>query len=234
MDTNHRSDLEAQLMRMGSIEGHLEDLALRASFHLGPGFECSIILRHRGEDRRVASSTESAGRCDDAENASGEGPCLTAMDDLRTVLVPDVHAESRWPAWRAQVVASGFRSGAAFPDDVGEDADIAFNVYSDRLDPWSTERVLHADAYAQQVGTVLALCLQVARLTHEHDEHLSAARARQVIDQAVGALVVRQEIDAGEALELLRDHAADRGIEILEAATAILAGGVGEVRRDRG
>ena len=221
MDADPSSSVERELLRMKTLEAHLDDLALRASHHLGAGIDCSIILRHRGEDRRVASSTERAGRCDDAENAAGSGPCLTAMDELRTVLVPDVLAEERWPDWRHQVVESGYRSGAAFPVDLGDGADVAFNLYSNAVAPWTRPTVVHADVYAQQIGTVLALCLDVARLTRPAATTAAAGTAHTV-DRAVGVLMAQQHVDAGEALRLLDGRARTRGVGVAEVAQSVL------------
>jgi hypothetical protein len=217
------SSVERELLQMTTIEQHLDDLAMRASHHLGGGIDCSIILRHRGEDRRVASSTERAGRCDDAENAAGSGPCLTAIEELHTVFVPDVLAEQNWPEWRRQVIRSGYRSGAAFPVDLGDGADVAFNLYSDELNPWARPTVLHADMYAQQIGTVLALCLEVARLTHSQDRTGTPAPTAGTIDRAVGVVMAQHHLDADQALQLLTREAAERRVDIVERAASVLA-----------
>jgi hypothetical protein len=216
------SSVERELLQMTTIEAHLDDLAMRASHNLGAGIDCSITLRHRGEDRRVASNSERAGLCDDAENAAGSGPCLTAIDELHTMFVPDVLAEDRWPEWRRQVIESGYRSSAAFPVDIGDGADIAFNVYSEQPDPWSPATVLHADVYAQQVGTVLALCLAVARLARTSAEAGAAARTADTINRAVGVVMAREHVHADEALQLLTEQAADRNIDLADVAATVL------------
>ena len=225
MDADHadHDDLESQLLGMESIESYLEDLSIRAAHHLGGNVHSSIILRHRGENRRVASSSERSASCDDAENEAGSGPCLTAMDVLHTVLVPDVLAEHSWPEWRRQVLRSGFRSSAAFPATVGDGADVAFNVYSEEFDPWDRELLLHADAYSQQIGQVMALGLEVARLSQASSENIAAVRAAETVNQAVGVLMAQEHIDAGRALQVLTARAQDAQVDIVDVASSILA-----------
>jgi ANTAR domain len=216
-------DLERQIVRMASVESHLEALVIRASHHLGGGVHCSMILRHQGENRRVASSSRRSASCDDAENRVGSGPCLTAMDDLHTILVPDVHLDDTWPEWSRQVLASGFRSGAAFPVAIDAEADIAFNLYSEAPNPWDASTVLHADTYAQQAGDVMALCLDVARLTAAKAATDAGSAAVDRINQAIGVLMAQQHVDAGAALTMLTGRATDQGVDVLDVAAAILA-----------
>ncbi|WP_298460960.1 GAF and ANTAR domain-containing protein [uncultured Cellulomonas sp.] len=225
MDAHRDGDQVAeQLAGMTSIEAHLDVLAIRASHHLGGGMHCSLILRRQGVNRRVASSSLRSAACDDAENRAGSGPCLTAIDELRTVLVPDVRLEEAWPAWCGQVLASGFRSGAAFPVAVGAGADIAFNLYSEDLDPWDRTTVVHADAYAQQAGEVMSLCLEVARLTRGQQPTVPGADVGPRVNRAVGVLMAREHVDAPTALVALRTRSSEQGVDLADVADRVVAG----------
>jgi len=119
----------------------LGDFAHRAATSLGLGSDCSITLRRLGVDRRVGSSSDLAGRCDDIENHLGEGACIHAMDVAHVVLVRDLSTEARWPAWTSAARDAGYLSAAAFPASVGTGAEIAFNIYSQRRDPWTGDVV---------------------------------------------------------------------------------------------
>lgn len=224
MESDRSSDHAAGslLLDLASVEDHLQDLADRAAHHLGPEIDCSIILRHDGEDRRVASSSTRAAQCDDAESAAADGPCLTAMDELHSVVIPDVLGEPSWPVWRRQVLVSGYRSAAAFPAHVPPGADIALNLYSASFDPWTRDVVVHADLYAQEVARVAALGLDVARLTRAHSELAAAAETRRTVDLAVGVTMARRACTPDEALDELRATARDRGVEVTDVAREVL------------
>ncbi|WP_146931326.1 GAF and ANTAR domain-containing protein [Cellulomonas xylanilytica] len=202
----------------------LGDFALRAASHLGMRSECSISLRRDGQNRRSASSSERAGHCDDVENRDLEGGCIEAMDQLRVVLVPDLEAEESWPAWVRASLDAGFRSAAAFPAYAGAGAEIAFNVYSELVDPWDRDTIVRADMYAQQVGLVMSLVLDVADLETKLEMFQRALAAQAAIDQAIGAIMATQGCSAEEALTILRSAAGTRNVSLPEVAAAVLQG----------
>lgn len=130
-----------------ALAGH----ARAAADALGPDTHCSITLRRGGVLASVGSSDERAGHCDGVEVRTGEGPCVTAMEHLSGVLVPDLHPEARWPAWRSAALVAGFRSSAALPAFVDDDTTVALNLYSEDLDPWDRARLVSMD---QVIGRI--------------------------------------------------------------------------------
>ena len=137
------------------IHHALDGYARGAAERLGRRTHCSITLRRGELLEYVGSSDERAERCDAVEVAVGEGPCVTAMVQLSSILVPDLHVDTTWPAWRAAALDIGFRSAAALPAYVDEDTTIALNIYSDLLDPWDRELLTGMDAYVQEIAEVV-------------------------------------------------------------------------------
>ncbi|NMR20108.1 GAF domain-containing protein [Cellulomonas fimi] len=130
----------------------LDGFAKGAAGRLGPDSHCSIILRHRSHLTYVGSSDERAERCDAVEVRVGAGPCVTAMNQLSSVLVPDVQSEERWPEWRDAALGAGFLSAAALPAYVDEDTTVALNMYSDLLDPWDRDSLIGMDRYVHEIA----------------------------------------------------------------------------------
>jgi hypothetical protein len=227
MADDARPDLEALLIESRTVREHLDDFAARAGGHLAPGTHCSIALRHHGHDRLATSTGPRAASCDEVEFRSGQGPCVTAMDELQVVLVPEVAEDSRWPAWRSQTAQVGFRSSAAVPAHVAEGAEIALNLYSDRVDPWTADALRRADTYAQTIARTVGLCLQVADLTDQVQDLEQAVAARDVINQAVGVVMATNGCTAAEALEILRSAGTNRNIDMVEVASALVHGVTG-------
>lgn len=138
---------------MADLTNHMLDgHAKGAADKLGPDAHCSITLRYRDRLTYVGSSDERAERCDAVEVRFGSGPCVTAMDELRGVLIPDLHADTRWPEWRDAALGAGFRSAAALPAYVDDDTTIALNMYSDLLDPWDRDTLIGMDTNIQQIA----------------------------------------------------------------------------------
>lgn len=131
----------------------LESLLRTAAERIGRETSCSVIVRSRGGLLRAASSDDASAACDDAEVTDRRGPCVLAMDQLAGVIVPDVDAETRWPAWVEAARAHGFRSGAALPAYVADDTVAALNLYSRDLDPWDADALVRADGYVQAIAS---------------------------------------------------------------------------------
>lgn len=130
-----------------------------AAERLGPDTYCSIVLRSGERLAYAGSSDERAERCDRVEVEAGEGPCVTSLQHMAGVLVPEISADPRWPAWRAAALEAGFRSAAALPAYVDEHTRLALNLYSDDVDPWDTERLAGMDEYLQEVAEVVRTTL---------------------------------------------------------------------------
>jgi GAF domain-containing protein len=230
-DRDVHTELESLLLEARTVREHLDDFALRAGHHLGRGTHCSISLRHAGEDRLAASSGPRPAGCDEVEFREGAGPCVTAMDDLQVVVVPDLLDDARWPAWNEHARAAGFRSSAAVPANVGEDADIALNLYSDLVDPWDREALIQADTFAQQIARTVGLCLQVARMAQQLEDMRAAVAARDVINQAVGAVMVTNGCSVEEALAVLHSASTHRNVDMVEVASSLVRGITGAEAR---
>ena len=148
-----------------TIESHpLDSYAAGAVTRVGVKAECSIILREHRALRYVASSSDRAARCDQVEVETNEGPCVLALQQVRSVLVTDLHADTRWPVWRDTALGLGFRSAAALPGVVDNETTIALNLYSELLDPWDTDALLAMDAYVQEITEAIRTGLIDGRL----------------------------------------------------------------------
>jgi hypothetical protein len=223
-DRDVHTELETLLLEARTVREHLDDFALRAGNHLGRGTHCSISLRHAGEDRLVASSGPRPASCDEVEYREGVGPCVSAMDDLQVVVVPDLQEDTRWVPWNEQARAMGFRSSAAVPANVGEGADIALNLYSDLVDPWDRDALVQADTFAQQVARTVGLCLEVTRMAQRVEDMRAAVAARDVINQAVGAVMVTNGCTVEEALVVLRSASVHRNVDMVDVASSLVRG----------
>lgn len=137
----------------------LEGYAVGARERLGPDTHASIVIRRGQQVAFAGASDERAARCDQVEVREGEGPCITAMQELHGVLVTDVDADKRWPVWADAASQAGFRSAAALPAYVDDETTIAVNLYSEDLDPWDRERLIGIDQYVQKVAEAVRLQL---------------------------------------------------------------------------
>lgn len=231
MDDQQQSqtDIETRLLAAPTVRDYLDDFALRAGRHLGGGIEISISLRHAGKDRLVASSSHRSARCDQIEFQTGSGPCITSMDLMQVVLVPDVLDDTRWESWRRTTLDEGFRSGAGVPAHVAEGVETVLNLYSEDVDPWSPDLIVRADTYAQQVAATVGLCLQIARLSAAYADAQAAVRELQRLNELIVRAVAEDETPAADLLRRVTEAARVGGTDADQAVRSV----VGEVSAGR-
>ncbi len=84
--------------------------------------------------------------------------------------------------------------------------------------------IVRADMYAQQIGLVMGLVLDVTDLEDKVAAFQKALAAQAAIDQAIGAMMHSQSCTAEEALTILRSAAGDRNVDLPQVAATVLQG----------
>lgn len=75
-----------------------------------------------------------------SKSRRGEGPCLDAAYDHKTVRIRDINVETRWPAFSRRAVAkTGVRSMLTFQLFVEDENLGALNLFSTRPDVFTDE-----------------------------------------------------------------------------------------------
>ncbi|MFC8192882.1 GAF and ANTAR domain-containing protein [Cellulomonas sp. NPDC057328] len=216
------SQLHTTLLEATDVHAVVEAVAYASAAVLaGDAGETSVTLRRGGPGApatSVAWTGERARRCDQAEYDAGEGPCLAAVDEERTILVPDVAAADRWPAWRDATLAEGFACSAAFPVRVHGGVQVALNVYSDRADCWDDEAVARAEGLAADLGRVLGYSLRLVDLATTTADLQTALESRAVIDQAIGIVMGQNRCSPQEAMTVLRRASQARNVKLRDLA----------------
>ena len=69
----------------------------------------SVTIIERGRPVTVGSTNETAQTLDDAQYSAGDGPCLTAATEGRTIRIDDIDNDERWPRF------AGDRPGQRHP-----------------------------------------------------------------------------------------------------------------------
>lgn len=154
--------------------------------------------------------------CDRRQWVLGEGPaCEAVTTDL--VTVPDLIAEPRWPAWRAEAGRLGGRAVVAARLHTDRTLG-AMTVYADH--PVDLDR-----AAIDQLG-VMAAHVSVLLDAAQRRGHLEVAmRSRGTIGQAVGRLVERYGLPPDRAFAVLRRISQHENIKVVELATALMETG---------
>lgn len=145
-----------------------------------------------------------------------EGPCLTAAWEEKTVHVPDLETEDRFPLYRRDALAeTPIRSIMALQLFIAGETMGALNVYSEHP---------HAfDAESRSIGLVFAAHSSIAWNSARRDDQFKRALAsRDVIGQAKGMIMERYGVDAVQAFDVLRKLSQDSNVPLVKVATEMV------------
>jgi len=159
--------------------------------------ECGISLvtgRRRVESRAPVGNLPNT--IDELQDRLGEGPCLDAAYEQRTVRIDDMDSETRWPRFCPEAAAAGVGSVLSFQLFVTGDNLGALNLYS------RSRHAFHEES--DSVGLVFASHAAIALAGAENEQNLRAAlTSRDLIGQAKGILMERFKITADQAFAVL-------------------------------
>jgi GAF domain-containing protein len=210
------------------------DAALRlvtslAQRTVGSSVGAGVTLVTGGLRLTTAASHPLVERADGLQYGLDEGPCLTAWRDRTAVRIDEMRTERRWPRWTRAAAPLGMRACLSAPVIAGADVIGAIKVYSRDSAVYGEpeEEILHL--FAQQV----AILLGPARHGHRsgHEAFRDMLRSRDVVIQARGMLMARQDVGEPAAFALLVRHSQRCGTSVREAARDLVGPG-GRGRRD--
>jgi hypothetical protein len=214
----------------GKSDGHLlPDRLARAAARLleVDGAGLSVLVGPHGHTPLGASSPD-AGRAERLQFTVGSGPCMLAHESGQPVFVVEDDLRRRWPAF-ADLLLTGtpFRGIVSLPLRSAVTGVGAMNLLF--ADPADVSRLDVFDAVA--VGALVTSALGDAAVWGTWSEaegpdwlRSPPAVRRAVVWQAVGRTSVALDVDAAEALALLRAHAYAGGRSVDFVAADLVSG----------
>ncbi|HEX3460335.1 MAG TPA: ANTAR domain-containing protein, partial [Acidimicrobiales bacterium] len=167
---------------------------------------------------------------DGLQQATGEGPCLDAIEQRTTVYAEDLADDARWPTFGPQAAAAGARGGLAFHLYTNGTLG-ALNLYA------QYPRAFGATDRAKGLifATLSALALGGAQTHEDEDRRASnlnqALATRELIGQAQGILMERERITSDQAFDILRRASQHLNVRLREVAQDLVDTGDRPVTR---
>ncbi len=193
---------------------------VHAALDLIPGVDegsVSVVLGRKHIGSRGATGSLPA-RIDALQMETDEGPCLEAAYKHRTVRVPDMAHETRWPLFSSRAAEAGARGMLSIQlwvegDDLG-----ALNLYSYEANAFTDE--------SENIGLLVASHASVAFAEAEKNRQLNEAVAsRDVIGQAKGILMERHKITGEEAFIVLSMASQRTHLKLWDVADRLISSG---------
>ncbi|MEU8233153.1 GAF and ANTAR domain-containing protein [Actinoplanes sp. NPDC048967] len=220
--TSPRTDLAVTLSRLARSlqDNDNADDTLRAIVYAavdtipGAHYAALSVVQRRREVRTEAGTDELVYLVDQAQYETGQGPCLDAVYQQRTVRLSDMSTEQRWPEFTGRAQELGVRSMLSFQLFVQHDNLGALNLYSRQLDAF--------DGDSEHIGLLFATHAAVAMSGAQQQDHLNKAlAARDAIGQAKGILMERHRLTADQAFSVLARASQESNIRLVEVARAL-------------
>ncbi len=222
---DERLDAIAELGRLllddGDVDQTLQRVVDTASHAIGGCDMASVTLLRGTKPATVVFTEPAVPEMDAVQYAAGDGPCLDAMRELRTVRFDASRAEPRWSAFTGATRAQGVLSALALPLIVRGEATGALNLYAEATDAFDASAEAFGELLARQASVTLANAklYQTARDAMAHLEE--ALATRDVIGQAKGILMNSFGLTAEQAFDRLRHESQTRNIKLRELADRI-------------
>ena len=152
----------------------------------------------------MVASAEFVREVDAIQYGIGEGPCITAATERRTVHSGSLGGDRQWPRFGPRVGRLGVHSVLSLPLVAGEGVLGAMNVYAHAKDAFDDRAVELGELFAVQAAISVQNAQALAQARRLATQLQAALTSRAVIDQAVGILMSRTGCTAGEAFDKLR------------------------------
>ncbi len=207
-DADLRDSL-AGLSQLATSQMGLTDVLTRvAEFAVSaiPGADgAGLTLMESGHPDTVVASAPFVSAVDDIQYSLGEGPCITAAAQGRTVRSGDLRGDPQWARFGPRVGSLGVRSVLSIPLLIEGKVLGAMNVYAHGLDVFNERSALIGELYAVPAAIAVQNAQVLAQAKRLATQLQAALTNRATIDQALGIVMSRVGCSPDEAFARLRE-----------------------------
>jgi len=207
--------LEASLQRIVDTCAELFDVS-------GSGI---MLVDEHGALRYVVSTDPRSRELEDAQLATGEGPCIASFVDDAPTACDDVRFDGRWPALADRLADSGVGGVQGVPIHLFTTPVGSLDVYCDAPHRWSADERAALARFAEVAEAVVTTAVRAERAGMLAERLSYALDHRVPVERATGYLMARDRVDRSTALERLRRSARADGRRIGDVAADLLRTG---------
>jgi signal transduction protein with GAF and PtsI domain len=182
-----------------------------------------MLVDAEGMLRWAAASDQQAEQLEQAQEELAQGPCTDAFWQRAPVPVRDVAGEGAEEIASALLGAS-FKAALSVPVELAGGPIGTLDAYARSKRAWNESEVSALQACAGVVANLLGHAVAAYTQGRLARQLQVALEHRVVIEQAKGALMEREGVDAAIAFERLRSVARSRHRTVVEVAGDVLAG----------
>jgi GAF domain-containing protein len=222
-------EIARALTDLGDILGREEDIGrvlqrgVGQVLHAIPAADMASVSVLRGDKAEtVASTSDLVWVIDSDQYVAGEGPCLEAARDRKTVRVSLLDAEERWPLFARSARSAGVASYLSAPLAIDDKFVGSLNLYSRQVHGFGDLDEKLLQVYTAAAIAAIANARRYAEMRVVAENLRSALSSRAAIDQAIGALMVLRGFDAEQAFQTLSRESQNTNVKLRDVAGRVL------------
>ena len=214
----HDLDLER------GLTATLQEIVLAARTLFGADGAGLMLADADGELRWASATDQQSQLVEEDQERLGKGPCRAAFSQRMAIAVQNADTQPDPDGSRSVLRNSGFQAALSVPVELHGGPIGSLDLYSSQPRDWDDSEVGALQAYAGIVANLLGSAA-AAHVKGRLADQLQAALAHgAVIEQAKGALMEREGLDAATAYERLRTAARSSSRKVADVARDMLAG----------
>jgi transcriptional regulator with GAF, ATPase, and Fis domain len=195
------SSLATAAISLPNMLSSVAEFAVRAI----PGADgAGLTLLHDDRADTIVASADFVREVDAIQYGIGEGPCITAAAEGRTVSSGSLGGDRTWPRFGPRVGRLGVHSVVSLPLQVDGVVLGAMNVYAHAKDAFDERAIALGELFAVPAAVAVQNAGALANARLLASQLQAALDGRAVIDQALGIVMSRSGCTPLEAFDRLR------------------------------
>ena len=186
------------------LEDMLRHVAEFAAQAIPAADGAGLTLMEDDRPDTVVATAEFVREVDAIQYGIGEGPCITAAAEQRTVWSGSLGGDRAWPRFGPRAGRLGVHSVLSLPLLGPEGALGVMNVYSRAKHAFDERAIWMGELYAVPAAVTVQNAKDLAQTRRLADQLQTALATRSVIDQALGMVMSRAGCGPEEAFERLK------------------------------
>ena len=182
-----------------------------------------LMLADESGDLRYAVSTDPSSQLlEDAQLATGEGPCIDTFVHDAVTGTPDVGSDPRWPQLAPALRDTDIRAVLGVPVHLSGIAVASLDIYLNRTHDWDAAERHALSRFGDVAEAMLATAVSAEQAGALANQLNYALDYRIPIERGVGYLMARENLDHIAAFNRLRSAARSTRTKIGDVAQALL------------
>ena len=187
-----------------SLEEMLTQVATLTMLTVPGADGAGVTMMDADEPDMIVASTQFVSDVDRIQYRIGEGPCISAAAEGRTMGSGALGQDDAWPTFGPLAAEAGVHSALSLPLIVDGRVLGALNVYAHVLDAFSDSARLVGERFAQAAAVAIYNARLLDQAEQRNNRLENALVTRSTIDRAIGIVMARSGVNGDEAFVRLR------------------------------